>query len=171
MQIKRGEFRKSDPSRGSHLPVLIKLVRITPGSIAELGCGMYSTPFLHWACYSTKRRLVTYESKVDYFDFADQFKSDYHEIVHVEDWDILDFSEPWSIAFLDHFPDERRYLDIPKFVHADYMVAHDADNSSDKKYNYIKTHNLFSSRFKYSDTQPKTLIMSNRFDVSRFTVF
>src|SRR5512137_2346451 len=116
---------KSKPNRGSHLPVLMKLISITSGPVLELGCGMYSTTYLHWACYPTKRRLVTCESKSEWMDFARQFATDFHEIKFVPDWDLLDLKEPWSIAFVDSDPDEKRIDEIMKLTHAEYVVAHD----------------------------------------------
>ena len=161
---------KTNPSRGSHLPVLMKLVHDTPGAILEMGCGIYSTIFLHWACYPTKRRLVTYESKPEWFRFLSQFGNDFHEVHLVENWDSICLSEPWSVAFIDHAPDERRYLDIKKLLHADYVVAHDAENRRDKKYRYSSIYPLFKYRHKYSGAFPPTLILSNRVDLSKFSV-
>lgn len=46
----------------THLAVLMEAVRRTAGPVLELGVGLYSTPVLHWLCYPTNRRLVSYDS-------------------------------------------------------------------------------------------------------------
>lgn len=158
------------PRRGSHLPVLMKLVNTTRGSILELGCGVYSTIYLHWACYPSKRRLVTFESNPQYFDFAKQFETDFHTINCIENMDAWDIREPWAIAFVDHAPDTRRIEEIKRLVHADFVVAHDAENRFDRKYRYSTIWPLFKYRWKYSDTMPHTAVFSNKHDLSNFTV-
>ena len=151
--------------RGSHLPLLIKLMSITSGSVLELGCGMYSTSYLHWECFRTKRRLVTYEHNPDYFKFLKQCKGEYHEVNCINDWDSIDLSEPWSIAFVDHEPSERREHEIRKITHADYVVAHDTQNSDARKYGYHNILKLFKNRHKYNFILPHTTVFSNKFDV------
>jgi len=161
---------KSRPDRGSHLPVLMKLVKITSGPILELGCGMYSTPYLHWVCYPTKRKLVTCESKNEWIGYARQFETDFHTIIYVPDWDNLDLSGEWSVAFVDHAPDERRIEEIKRLIHADYVIAHDADNKRDYKYGYRKIKGLFKYRTTYADARPNTAIFSNKYDLTNFGV-
>lgn len=162
-------FRKFRPARGSHLPVLIKLLSITTGPVLEMGGGMYSTPFLHWACYESKRRLVTLENNPHFMRFLGAFQSDYHDVRLVKDYAEADLSEPWAVAFVDHAPDEKRYLDILRLTHAEYVVAHDAENSAEKKYQYSKVHPFFSYRWKYN-AQPKTAVFSNYHDLAGFSV-
>ena len=85
---------KMGPNRGSHLPVLIKLVHMTDGPIIELGCGMYSTPFLHWACRPHGRLLTTYENNPEWFRFVKQFeRDDYHKVVLVDNWDDIELEK------------------------------------------------------------------------------
>ena len=156
--------------RGGHLPVLMKLMTITSGPIAELGCGMYSTSYLHWQCYGTKRRLVTFEHNPDYFKFLKQCENDYHEIHCINDWDAVDLSEQWSIAFVDHAPAFRREHEIKRLVHSDYVVAHDTENSQTRKYGYPKIFKLFKYRWKFSEFKPHTSIFSNKFDVREFSI-
>ena len=166
----RNQFYKTQPMRGSHLPVLIKLMSITDGPVLEMGCGMYSTPFLHWACYPSKRELVTIETKPEYFDFIEQFKTDYHKVWSTDDVSLVDLSGKWSVAFVDHAPDNLRWLDILRLSHAEYVVAHDADNATEGKYHYRRTHGEFLHRWKYSDAYPKTAVFSNFHDLKDFTV-
>jgi len=150
---------------GSHLPVLIKLVELTDGPILEMGAGYSSTPFLHWACFHTKRTLETYENREKYADMFRSFNTDYHKIIHVTDWDAIDLDRPWSIAFIDHSPGRRRIKDIAKLVHAEYVVAHDSENAKGTEYKYHKILKLFKYRYKYNLIRPYTSIWSNKNDV------
>lgn len=156
---------KTAPARGSHLPVLMKLLPMTQGPVFELGCGMYSTPYLHWYCFAQNRRLVTYENNPKYMEFANQFAKGLHEVVFVEDWHKLDLSAPCSIAFVDHAPDRERYLEMERLTHAEYVVAHDAENANRRKYHYDRVFPLYKYRDKYSAAFPYTLILSNTHDV------
>jgi len=161
---------KMSINRGSHLPILMKLFPITTGSILELGCGMYSTSYLHWACYGSKRRLLTCEHNHDYFKFLRECENDYHEIRYVDDWDSVDLSEPWSIAFVDHAPSGRREHEIRRLAHADYVVAHDTQNREVRKYGYHRIFGLFKYRHKFNEVMPNTSIFSNKHDVRNFKV-
>lgn len=152
------------------MPVLIKLASITSGPILELGSGMYSTPYLHWECHRTGRKLVTFEMVKDYYDIAKSYESSFHKVVHVEDWDSVDFSDRWSIAFVDHSPGERRGKDIVRLGHADYVVVHDAVKKYEVPYGYPESFKQFRYRFKYKRANPWTMILSNKIDLSNFTV-
>lgn len=157
--------------RGSHLPILMKLVSLTTGSILELGCGMYSTTYLHWACYPTKRRLVTYEQNPAYFPFAQLSIADFHEVHCIDNYGIIDLSEPWSIAFVDHDQTlNLRSNEIKRLIHADYVVAHDTERRVARKYGYTEIYDLFKYRWQYVDARPNTSVFSNKHDLRDFTV-
>jgi len=158
------------PNRGSHLPVLITLVQETEGPVLELGMGLYSSTYLHWACRGTKRRLVSYENNPLYYDFAKKYRNDYHEVHCISNWEALDLSEPWTIAFVDHEPGLRRAEEIKRLTHAEYIVAHDTENKSDRKYGYSKILHLFKYRWKYTDAVPHTSIFSNKHDIRDFQI-
>lgn len=171
MQNKFSLQIRTDPNYGSHLPVLIKLVSMTNGPIAELGCGIHSTPFLHWACFPNRRQLTTFEAVPRWFPFIERFRTDYHNVQPVTDWDIADFSPQWSIAFVDHENSHKRYRELARLTHAEYVVAHDAENSSDHRYGYSAVHKLFKYRWKYTDTGKRhTAVFSNFHDVSKLEI-
>ena len=162
---------KTKPNRGSHLPVLMKLFNMTSGPILELGSGMYSTPYLHWACYPSKRRLVTYEDNPEWIKFAEQFITDYHSVKFVTDWDALDLNEPFTIALVDHDSVIRRYRsqEAARLQHVDYVVCHDAENKSNSKYHYFSIYHLFKYRWKYTNGGlPYTAVFSNKHDLKEF---
>jgi len=155
---------KVRPSRGSHLPVLMKLMSITNGPVLELGSGMYSSTYLHWACFPN-RRLITYEDNKDWLWFADRFKAQHHEVNFVEDWDRVDFSTPFSVALVDHDPKNGRVRaqEVARLTHVDYVVCHDSEDASDKKYRYSTISQLFQHRAKYIEAGfPHTTVFSNK---------
>lgn len=162
---------KTAPHRGSHLPALMRAVELTNGPIFELGCGMYSSPFLHWKCYPTARQLVTFEDKPQWFEFIKQFETPWHRTVLVEDWGALDLSGVCSVALVDHDPVQAvhtRSGEVAKLQHAEYVVCHDAENRSDYKYKYNSVRNLFKWRWKYTAAYPYTWVFSNRHDLTEF---
>jgi hypothetical protein len=155
---------------GSHLPVLMKVVGMTTGPILELGTGWNSTPVLHWMCYPTKRKLVSYDAQEKYMDVANMFVDDFHEVHLVSDWDAIDLTPEWSVAFVDHSPNTRRIIDIKRLVHADYVVVHDTELRRDKDYGYSEIYPLFKYHYKYRDVYPHTSVLSNKHDLRNFRV-
>ena len=162
---------KAEPSRGSHLPVLMKLFSMTSGPILELGYGMYSTHYLHWACQPTKRPLVTYEGQTNWKGFAQQFHGENHTVHCVDNWDTVDLSGPWSFALVDH-EEERRVFEARKLFHAEYVVLHDADGAIDRKRQnrILPLRAEFKYHCQYTGSRPHTAIFSNVHDLSTFTV-
>lgn len=156
------------PYRGSHLPMLMKAVAETEGPILELGCGLYSTTPLHWACWVPKRKLVTYENNPQFFDFLKAYETDFHEVHCIDDWDAIDISAPWSVAFVDHEPGLRRGIELGRLAHAEYVVCHDSEGRNDRKYGLSKSSSLFRYQFEYKDAFPHTSIFSNLHDVTGF---
>jgi len=156
------------PNRGSHLPVLMKVVAETTGPILELGCGLYSTTPLHWACWVPKRKLVTYENNPHYHDFLKRYETAFHEVHCIDDWDAIDISGPWSVAFIDHEPGNRRWREVERLQHAEYVVAHDTEGRNDRKYGFSKIASLFKYQFEYKNAFPHTTIYSNVHDVRNY---
>lgn len=161
---------------GSHLPILTKLVNMTDGPILELGMGLFSTAYLHWVCFDSKRKLLTCENKPDYFelfDFKDKREEgndySYHQLVFVEndDWDKIDLSGHWSIVLVDHAPGTRRKDEIKRLANsADYIVVHDTNGRHDRHYKYSEVYPLFKYRYDYTKAYPYTSVLSNFKDLS-----
>lgn len=151
------------PRRGTHLPILIKLLAMTEGVVLELGCGFYSTIFLHWACFPN-RKLITYESKPEWIQFAQQFENDYHKVQFVNHWNDVDLSIPCSIAFVDHEAGYGRVRadEAMRITNAEYIVCHDTENNVDHKYKFSRLNRLFKYRVKFTSAgTPYTSIYSN----------
>jgi len=146
----------------------MKVVAETEGPILELGCGLYSTNPLHWACWLSKRKLVTYENNPQFYDFLKKYETDFHEVHCITDWDAIDISCPWSVAFVDHEPGLRRGVELARLQHAEYVVAHDTEGRNDRKYGFSKATHLFKYQFEYLHAFPHTSVYSNTHDVTDF---
>lgn len=157
---------------GTHLPLLMKAVNLTEGSILECGAGMSSTPFLHFACIDTKRRLVSYESDREFFKrYVYQFKSDFHEVhwlkESVRSWNSLDLSEHWSVALIDQHPCEARKETIKRLAHnCDYIIVHDTQGRMNYKYHFDEVYPMFKYRKDWDKLRPFTTVLSNFKDLS-----
>ena len=155
---------------GSHLPHLIKVINKTRGPVLELGMGLFSTPYLHFACYP-ERRLVSYENHKDFFDSLSPFKSNYHEIYFVTDWDKIDISGHWSVVLVDHEPFSRRKEEIKRLAKsANYIVVHDTNPRLDRKSKYSEIYPLFKFRKDFNREKPYTAILSNFKDLSKLSI-
>ena len=156
---------------GSHLPILTKVVNLTNGPILELGMGLYSTPFLHFTCYSTKRKLVSFERDPEWFRNFDDCASDFHEINLIKSWDKLPVDNYYDVAFIDQSPGRHRPLTAVKLANfAKYIILHDTEPEFDKYYGYSRIYHLFKYRFDYQETFPHTSIVSNFIDLSNFKI-
>ena len=151
----------------THMPMLIKTVQMSKGPILELGAGIFSTPLLHWLCSEDSRRLDTYESHPDYYDFAKRFQSKYHRIHLTKDWQDIDLKKHYSVVLIDHWPEKQRGIDVIKLKNnADYIVLHDSE--LEKKYGYDKVWKHFKYIYHWKFCTPHTTILSNFKDVSNF---
>ena len=149
----------------------MKLVSITDGPILEMGTGIYSTPFLHWACFPTKRKLTSLESSARFMQRLVNCQNDYHDVIYTSNWDAADIEKSWDIVLIDHAPDSRRRIDVKRVAnYAKYVVIHDSDILNTKNYHYEKIYSLFKYRFDYRDATPNTSILSNFIDLSTFTI-
>lgn len=159
---------------GSHLPVLMKLVYETTGDVLELGMGLYSTPFLHWACYPN-RTLFSYESDRECYELNKQYKNGLqHQVFYVENWNdaFIDrgSSHIWDVALVDHAPSQRRVVEIERLKDsAKYIVVHDTQRN--KRFcNFESIYPLFKYRYDYTKAVPYTTVLSNFVDVSSLDI-
>jgi len=158
---------------GSHLPVLMKVIALTDGPVLEMGTGLFSTPYLHWACYLSHRSLVSYENSLEYYDTNKCYQhDDFHDVRYVEDWDAADIERPWDVALIDHRPSERRIVDVARLAQwVKYLVLHDTGPKKDRHYHYSQVFPLFASRYDFNDVQrAKVTVVSNLVDLGRFSL-
>jgi predicted O-methyltransferase YrrM len=157
--------------RGSHLPLLLKVLPLTSGPILEFGSGYNSTPLLHWACFPTKRRLVTYENNPFFFDFAKSYGADFHDVQCVENLDAVDLSGPWSIAFVDSDPQDTRVQAIARLLHAEYLVVHDTERRREHRRTvFADVFTKYRWHYQYREARPNTSVLSNVHDLTGFAI-
>src|SRR3990167_1502238 len=73
---------------GTHLGAIIAIMGKTTGDVLELGMVIFSTPYLHYQCLLSKRKLVSYENYKAWLDFFTRYgyANEYHEINFVESY-------------------------------------------------------------------------------------
>lgn len=150
----------------SHLYALMRVMPLVHGDVLEMGVGIGSTPFLHWACYG-KHRLVSYETYDKYYKMLGGHRTETHEMHLIDDWDKVEIERDWGLAFVDHAPSERRHVDIARLANwAKYVVVHDTNPRDEKKYHYSKIYHLFKSRRDYQVAKTWVSVLSNFHDLS-----
>lgn len=155
----------NDKNWGTHLPILIKIMGMTSGPVLEMGMGLYSTPFLHWACFPN-RELMSYEGDKDCFELNKQYDGGLHRVRFVKSWDDAKIERVWDVALIDHAPSRRRIIDIKRLRNcANYLIIHDTQRNY-KFCNYNEIWSLFKYRYDYTKVVPYTSVLSNFKDLS-----
>ena len=151
---------------GSHLPILAKVLEHTEGPILDLGMGL-STVLIHMMAKETKRQVFSYESDWEWFEANQIYKSDFHQMIFVKNWDFVEFKGVhWNIAMVDHAPAKRRKEEIKKLANCcDFILIHDSEPESDKFYKYSWIYDRFKYRYDYTKCRPNTTVLSNFVDL------
>lgn len=154
---------------GTHLVPLLRAVLLTTGDVLELGLGVCSTPALHALCQLQGRRLVTIENNREWYTIGECYASALHQVLYVPEWKDAPIERPWSVALVDHSPDERRAVELGRLApHAQYLIAHDANRRYWKQYGYDRAFPAFRHRLIYDRDDPATAILSNLVDLKEF---
>lgn len=153
---------KNNSAYISYLPALIRCVEMTTGPILELGMG-YSTMILHNMAESTKRKIVSYENDPKWYVENLDYKSDFHQIRLVNEWENIDIEDKyWSVVLVDHRPAFRRRDEAMRVKDtADYVIIHDSQPEINRFYGYTKIYPHFKYVYHYTNTSPQTTILSN----------
>jgi len=149
---------------GTHLAALIRTMFLTSGDVLELGMGFFSTPFLHYQCMISDRKLVSYENNKAWARWFIKYgyENPNHEIRHVNDWDDADIEKPWDVALVDHSPDFRRVKDIRRLASfAKYIIIHDSNKEHEKDYHYSTIYPLFKHRKVWTKDKRHVDVLSN----------
>ena len=139
---------------------------MTAGPVLELGIGTNSTPILHGLCAEKGRKVVSYDGDPDYVErFARDYTNALHEFRWIDDWDKADIEKSWSVVLVDHRPARRRYRDAARVAsHAEYVVCHDTQESTDRFYKWNRAFRHYKYRFD-DDGDPRTTVLSNFHDL------
>lgn len=142
---------------------------LSDGPVLEMGMGLYSTPLLDLMCRQEKRRLVSYDNNPLWFKENEIWKSDFHELYFVTDWDQADIEHThWSVALIDHKPSARRKDDVRRIMNnADYILIHDSEPEANPFFRYTWIYRFFKYRYDYTKCKPHTTVLSNFIDVTK----
>jgi hypothetical protein len=154
---------------GTHIPVLVKLLKHLDKPVLELGIGWSSTPLLHWMCKEKKLDLISIESDGEWIKSFRTFRSDTHSILQADENFTLDFELPdnFSLVFVDHKPARKRRASAVFFKdRADFIVLHDSELADHRAYKYTPIYDLFKYRLEYKGVdKPYTIVLSNRINL------
>lgn len=142
---------------------------MTTGDVLELGIGFFSTPYLHYYCMLTKRKLVSYDNEKGWVKrFANstfhnhKYESPIHTFKYVENWDQAEIEKPWDVALIDHSPSERRIVDIKRLANfAIYIIIHDSNEHHEHTYHYSQIYPLFKYKKVWDKEQRHATVLSN----------
>jgi hypothetical protein len=165
-----------NPSFGSHIPLLLKVMSISTGNVLECGAGFYSTPILHWLCLEQGKDLYTYEGDWEWYCNFKRFRHSHHRVRWVEnnEWRNVKLrltnGKKWGVAFLDQNPhNARRKIAIKLANICDFVIIHDSDPFTEKLYFYrsdkIGCFKHFKYIYEHTKYNPHTTVMSNFYDV------
>jgi hypothetical protein len=118
------------------------------------------------------RHLTTFESHHKFLSLFDKYKSDWHEIVPVTDWDAIDLSGEWGVALIDHYPAERRIEEIKRLENTcDFIVVHDTEEKRESYFHYRDVLATFKYRKDFTLVRPNTSVVSNRISLDSLLGF
>ena len=156
---------------GTHLPCLIKVMEKTTGDVLELGTGVFSTPYLHYKCFLSNRKLVSYENFKSWYDFLLKYgyRNENHEIHFVKKYSDAPIDKPWDVVLIDQTPDSSRAEEVKRLANlAKYIVIHDSNGRYNKIYHYDTIYPLFKYRTIWDKDSNHATILSNFVDLTDF---
>lgn len=156
---------------GTHLPALIQAMKKTKGDVLELGMGIFSTPYLHYHCMLSNRKLVSYENCKEWMDFFIHYKyeNENHEINFVEKYSDAKIEKPWSVVLIDQTPDTSRIEETKRLANlAKIIIIHDSNENMDKTYHYSEIYPLFKYKTVWDKDSNHATILSNTVNLNNF---
>ncbi len=153
------------------MPCLLKAFSKTTGDVLELGMGVFSTPYLHYACMLSDRKLVSYENYKEWMQFFIDYKYENknHEINFVEKYSEADTEKPWDIVLIDQTPSTSRNEEIRRLAnYAKYIIIHDSNGRHEKEYHYSEIYPLFKYRTVWDKDDRHATVLSNFVDLKDF---
>ena len=158
----------------SYLPLLWKAIEGTFGDIVEAGIGDGSTLKLHDYCFTSGRKLFSYESNMEWYRKFEHLNTSYHRVEYTGgNWEpmIEKHREPISVYFSDEAPGEMRKYNIAMFAQtAKIIIAHDAEPTNDGGYKYSLLKPLFKYTKLHEFPGASTAAFSNFVDVSKWEI-
>jgi hypothetical protein len=155
----------------THLPCLMKAMEKTTGDVLELGTGIFSTPYLHYQCILSGRKLVSYENFKLWYEFLMKYgyEKDGHEIHFVEKYSDAPIEKPWDVVLIDQTPDSSRAEEIKRIANlAKFVIIHDSNGRYNKIYHYDTIYPLFKYRTIWDKDGNHASVLSNFVDLEDF---
>ena len=157
-------------SYATHLGPLIACMNKSTGDVLELGMGLFSTPYLHYACTVDKRNLLSLENdrgwykQFNHSDFMQfLYPNDYHKLEFVdiyEDSPLID--KEWDVVLVDQTPDLSRKETVKKLANkAKYIIIHDSNEQHEKTYHYSEIYPLFKYKRVWDLDNRHATVLSN----------
>lgn len=157
-------------SYATHLGALISCFNHSDGDVLELGIGLFSTPFLHYACTVAKRNLLSLENDKgwlrqfrdsDFMHFLYGNESHKLELVDVyEDSPLID--KRWGLVLVDQTPDGSRKETVKLLANlAKYIIIHDSNERHEKNYHYSEIYPLFKYKRVWDLDDRHATVLSN----------
>ena len=161
-------------SYATHLGALIACVNKTKGDVLELGMGLFSTPYLHYACTIGKRNLLSLENdpgwckqfkNSDFMHFL--YENDYHKIELVENYEESPLiQKEWDVVLIDQTPDGSRKESAKQLANlAKYIIVHDSNERHEKNYHYSEIYPLFKYKRVWDLDDRHATVLSNFVDL------
>jgi len=116
---------------GSHLPILLEVLKLTDKPVLELGAGDNSTRQIN--AYA-KGNITTIEDTKEWLAQYGDLESERHTLLLMSEKEMVAFFEKdlteWGLVFVDSHAWEGRVAAINKYKDtADYIVIHDVEYS------------------------------------------
>lgn len=157
-------------SYATHLGSLIACINKTQGDVLELGIGLFSTPYLHYACTVGKRNLLSLENdagwlktfkRSDFMHFL--YENEYHKLEHVDNYENSPLiQKEWDLVLVDQTPDDSRKESVKKLANlAKYIIVHDSNERHEKNYHYSEIYPLFKYRRTWKKDDRFADVLSN----------
>jgi len=167
----------SKPFSGSyatHLGPLIACINKTDGDVLELGMGLFSTPYLHYACTIGKRSLLSLDNDKEWVrkfassDFSHfLYENQYHHLQYIENWDETPIDKEWDVVLVDQTPDSARKESVKRLANlVQYIIIHDTNERHEKNYYYSEIYPLFKHKRVWDKDDRHATVLSNFRDLS-----
>jgi hypothetical protein len=147
----------------THQPLLFACARdaiLNGGEVIELGCGMHSTPQLAALC-GTSVPLLRDDRGMGEED--PPFGATVIDVASYDDVPV----KPYAMVFIDNAPEERRAVDVARFVESRLVVVHDSDEQYSSLYGLERSLALYPFRIDYTFASPNTTVVSRDGDAIR----
>lgn len=154
----------------THLGPLIACMNKTNGDVLELGMGLFSTPYLHYACTVDKRNLLSLENDPGWHRHfkGSQFmhflyENDYHKIELVDNYENSPLiNKEWDVVLVDQTPDLSRKETVKKLANlAQYIIIHDSNEQYERVYHYSEIYPLFKYKRVWDLDDRHATVLSN----------